>query len=71
MRVSKEFKFRERQNLTFICQLFDVTNRANFGTQYTTSIKSKTFGQPANFLSTSGTNVPHAFQAEMGFVYRF
>jgi Carboxypeptidase regulatory-like domain len=71
MKVSKEFVFKERQHLEFVCQLFNVTNRANFGTQYTTSIKSAIYGQPANFLSTSGTNVPHAFQAEMGFVYRF
>jgi hypothetical protein len=49
--------------------MFNVTNRANFGNNYTTSIKSASFGLPSNFLSTSGTVVPHAFVAEMGFRY--
>jgi hypothetical protein len=71
LRISKEFKFGERHHLEFICQMFDLTNRANFGTSYTTSIKSANFGKPSNFLSTSGTIVPHAFEAEMGFKYRF
>jgi hypothetical protein len=71
LRVSKNFKFGERQNLEFICQMFDLTNRANFGTSYTTSIKSANFGKPSGFLSTSGTVVPHSFEAEMGFRYSF
>lgn len=71
LRVSKEFKFGERHKLEFIAQLFDLTNRANFGTQYTTSIRSSNFGKPSNFLSASGTVVPHAFEGELGFMYRF
>jgi hypothetical protein len=71
LRVSKEFTFGERHHLEFICQMFDLTNRANFGTSYTTSIKSANFAKPSNFLSTSGTIVPHAFEAEMGFKYHF
>jgi hypothetical protein len=71
LKVSKEFKFGEKQKLEFICQMFDVTNRANFGTSYTTSIKSANFSKPSGFLSTSGTIVPHSFEGEMGFTYRF
>jgi hypothetical protein len=71
LRVSKEFKFGERHRLEFICQMFDLTNRANFGTSYTTSIKSANFGKPSGFLSSSGTIVPHSFEGEMGFTYRF
>jgi Carboxypeptidase regulatory-like domain/TonB dependent receptor len=71
LRVSKEFRFGERHRLEFICQMFDLTNRANFGTAYTTSIKSANFGKPSGFLSTSGTIVPHSFEGEMGFTYRF
>jgi hypothetical protein len=51
--------------------MFDLTNRANFGTSYTTSIKSANFGKPSGFLSSSGTIVPHSFEGEMGFTYRF
>jgi hypothetical protein len=71
LKVSKEFKFRERQRLEFICQMFDLTNHTNFGNSYTTSIKSANFGKPSGFLSTSGTIVPHSFEGEMGFTYRF
>ncbi len=71
LRVSKSFKIRENQRIEFICQMFDLTNRANFGTSYTTSIKSANFGKPSGFLSTSGTIVPHSFEGEMGFTYRF
>jgi hypothetical protein len=71
LRVSKTVTIAERHKIEFICQMFNVTNRANFGTSYTTSIKSASFGLPNNFLSTSGTVVPHAFVAEMGFRYHF
>lgn len=71
LRVSKFFTFAERHRLELLCQMFNLTNRANFGTQYNTSIRSATFGQPNNYLSISGSIVPHAFVAEFGFQYRF
>lgn len=51
--------------------MFDVNNRSNFGNQYNANIRQAAFGKPLNFLSTSGTVIPHAFQAEAGFQYRF
>lgn len=71
LRVSKSFTFKERNHLEVLCQIFDLNNRANFGNQYNASIRSAAFGTPANFLSTSGTVVPHSLQAEVGFQYRF
>jgi hypothetical protein len=71
LRVSKTFVFKERNRLELIAQMFNMTNRANFGSSYQTSIKSASFALPSNFLSTSGTVVPHAFVAEMGFRYSF
>ena len=71
LRVSKIFTIAEKHRIELLCQMFNVTNRANFGTNYTTSIRSATFGQPNGFLSTSGSIVPHAFTAEVGFTYRF
>jgi hypothetical protein len=71
LRVSKVFVIKERHRIELLCQMFNLTNRANFGNNYTLSIRSSDFGKPSNFLSTSGTIVPHAFQAEMGFQYRF
>ena len=71
LRVSKTFRIKERHSLEFLCQMFNMTNRANFGTSYTTSIRSSSFLQPNGFLSTSGSIVPHAFIAEVGFRYSF
>ena len=71
LKVSKTITFHERHRVELIGQMFNLTNRANFGTSYTTSIKSASFGLPSNFLSTSGTVVPHAFVAELGFRYSF
>lgn len=71
LRVSKSFTFRERNRLELLCQVFDLNNRANFGNQYNNNIRSAAFGTPANYLSTSGTIVPHGLQAEVGFQYRF
>ncbi len=71
LRVSKVFMIRERHRVELIANLYDVTNHANFGTSYSTSIRSSTFGQPTGYLSSSGVIVPHAFSAEMGFQYRF
>ena len=71
LRISKMFTIKEKHHVEFIAQMFDLTNRANFGNNYYTSIRSPTFGKPSGFLSTSGSIVPHAFQAELGFQYRF
>ncbi len=71
LRVSKVFTIKERHKVELLCQMFDLTNRANFGNNYTTSVQSKNFGKPSGFLSTSGSIVPHAFLAEVGFQYRF
>ncbi len=71
LRVSKTFTFRERNHLEALCQVFDLNNRANYGSSYNTSIRSSAFGTPSGFLSTSGTVVPHSLQAEVGFQYRF
>ena len=71
LRVSKSFTFKERNRLEVLCQVFDLNNRANFGSNYNVSIRSAVFGTPSGFLSPSGTVVPHSLQAEVGFQYRF
>ena len=45
-RFSKMFTFRERMHLEFFFQAFNLTNRANFGGNYTNNIRSSTFGNP-------------------------
>jgi hypothetical protein len=70
-RISKVFKFRERMNLEFIFQAFDMTNRANFGGVYQGNIRSSSFEQPTNYITTSGVIIPHQFSGEAGFKFTF
>jgi len=44
-RFSKTVKFGERAKLELIFQAFDLTNRANFGGTYATSIRAANFMQ--------------------------
>jgi hypothetical protein len=71
MRVSKAILIKERHKIDFIANLYDLTNHANFGTSWGTSIRSTTFDKPTGFFSTSGVIIPHAFSAEFGFRYSF
>ena len=71
LRVSKFFKFRERHRLEFVSQFFNLTNRANFGGNYNTSIRTDTFGTPAGYFAPGAAVVPKSFAAELAVQYRF
>jgi hypothetical protein len=70
-RVTKNFKLRERSNLALIFQVFDLTNRANFGNNYVTDVRQANFATPTNFLTPSGVTVPHSLSAEVGARFSF
>jgi hypothetical protein len=70
-RVTKNFKIRERANLQAIFQVFDLTNRANFGNNFGTDVRLPTFGTPTNFITPSGVTVPHSLSAEVGLRFSF
>ena len=70
-RVTKNFKIRERANLQAIFQVFDLTNRANFGNNFGTDVRLSTFQTPTNFITPSGVTVPHSLSAEFGLRFSF
>jgi hypothetical protein len=72
-RVTKNFKIRERANLQAIFQVFDLTNRANFGNNFDGNVldASSTFGKPTAFITPSGVTVPHSLSAEVGLRFSF
>jgi hypothetical protein len=70
-RVTKSFKIRERANLQAIFQVFDLTNRANFGNNFVTDIRQTTFGTPSAFITPSGVTIPHSLSAEIGMKFVF
>ena len=70
-RFSKMFTFREHLRLEFFFQAFNLTNRANFGGNYSNNIRSASFGQPQGFIAASSVVIPQFFAGEAGFTFRF
>lgn len=70
-RLSKAFRFGDRASLEFIAQGFDITNRANFGSNYVGNIRSSQFRQPNGFITPNGVIVPRSFSGELGMQFRF
>ncbi len=71
LRVSKNFRFKESLNLTTFFQMFDLTNRANFGNNFVTDVRLSTFGTPNAFITPSGNVLPHSFAGEFGVRFAF
>jgi hypothetical protein len=70
-RISRVFRFKDRYNLEFMFQAFDLTNRANFGGNFQGSIRSSAFEQPKGFITPSSVIIPHSFSGEAGFRFSF
>jgi hypothetical protein len=70
-RISRLFRFKDRLNLEFMFQAFDLTNRANFGGNFQGSIRSSAFDQPKGFITPSSVIIPHSFSGEAGFRFSF
>jgi hypothetical protein len=65
-RVTKNFKIKEHANLQAIFQVFDLTNRANFGNNFATDVRQTSFGKPNAYITPGGVIVPHSLSAELG-----
>ncbi len=70
-RITKNFRFKEHYNFATFIQFFDLTNRANFGNNFSGNIRTSSFQKPINFITPSGVTLPHAFAAEIGVRYSF
>jgi hypothetical protein len=71
VRVSRAINFGERAKLELFFQAFNLTNHANFGSQYQTSIRASNFGQPINFIGGTGVVIPKSFSGEFGARFSF
>jgi len=70
-RLTKSFKFGEQRELQIIAQAFNLTNRANYGNDFDSTITSPTFGRPANFIAPSSTTIPRSLTGEFGVRFTF
>ena len=70
-RLSKNFKFGEKANLQIMAQAFNLTNRANYGNDFTGVVTSADFQKPAGFINPTSTNIPRSLAGEFGFRFSF
>jgi hypothetical protein len=70
-RLSKNFKFKEHYVITPLLQVFDLTNRANYGNNFLGDVRQPNFGKPQGFITPAGVIVPHALSAELGVKFTF
>jgi hypothetical protein len=76
-RISKVIKLGERPRLELMANFFNLTNRANYGNDFTGNLSSPKFNpsSPAvdalNFGNPSNTSIPRVFEAEFGFRFSF
>jgi hypothetical protein len=70
-RITKNFKIKERSTLSVLFQIFDLTNRANFGNNLNGDVRQTNFQQPFAFITPSGVVVPHSFSGEVGVRFSF
>lgn len=77
-RISKTFKVGERVKIQALTQLFNMTNRANFGNNFdgnvqgfSTTPADNTFQKPLGYINPSSSTIPRAFAAEFGFKVNF
>ncbi|HLJ79410.1 MAG TPA: TonB-dependent receptor [Acidobacteriaceae bacterium] len=70
-RLAKSFPIRERANIQLIAQAYNLTNRANYGNDFSGSIASKSFEKPVGFIAPSSTIIPRSTWGELGFRVTF
>jgi hypothetical protein len=71
LRLTKNFKIKESMTLTPFFQMFNLTNRANFGNNFVTDVRQTSFGTPNAFITPAGNILPHAFAGEFGVRFAF
>jgi hypothetical protein len=70
-RISKNLKFGETRRLQLSFQGFNLTNRANYGNNFTYSINSLNFAKASGFMNPSSTSTAKAFVGEFGARFTF
>jgi hypothetical protein len=76
-RVGKTITFGEKYNVNIFFQSFDLTNRANFGSQLQSNVNSldasdpSSFLKPTDFITPGSTVLPKSFTGEFGARFSF
>jgi hypothetical protein len=73
LRLTKNVKMGEHRNLSLVFQMFNWTNRANFGNNFQYIVTSTNFMKPAGFINPTATpaTMPRSFTGEIGARFTF
>ena len=72
MRLAKNIRLREGMNLQLVAQAFNLTNRANYGNNFSGDISStQYFAHPSGFVNPSSTFTPRSIWSEFGVHFTF
>jgi hypothetical protein len=73
-RVTRNFKFGERFNIAAFAEIYNITDRANFGNIYGgNSFAPGTYLKPTGYLGGVGavSSIPNSFQVQFGGRFSF
>jgi hypothetical protein len=73
-RVTKNFSLSPTQKLGIFIEMYNLTNRANFGNMFGTNAQTPaTFNQPLGYLGGIGavSTIPNSFQMQLGARFSF
>lgn len=72
-RIGKTISIHDRYNISLFYQAFNITNRANYGSNYDINVNNykTSFLKPLGFINPSSTVVPRSFTGEFGARFSF
>jgi hypothetical protein len=72
-RITKNFNFTTTQRLGVFIEMYNLTNRANFGNSFGTTVGNPTYNQPVGYLGGIGavSTIPNSFQMQLGARFSF
>lgn len=71
VRVGKTTTWHEHYNVQVFFQGFDISNRANFGGDYSGNMRSGAFRTPLGYIGKTGVVIPKSFRGEFGAQFSF
>ncbi len=70
-RIGKNIKLGESRNLQLMFQAFNLTNKTNYGNNFTNTANSTDFLKPAGYINPTSSSTPRAFVGEFGARFTF
>ena len=70
-RLAKDIKLHDRWNIQLVAEAFNLTNRSNYGNDFSGNIASSHFQKPVGFINPGGVITPKAIWGQLGARFTF